>query len=302
MTKNNLLAIGFGALFAILLLTPSHSDQFRQPLPASLNKPLIQNMPPADVEAASALAYDVVSEKILFEKNKTDVRPLASLTKILSSLVVLDQMNANEEVEISKQAILTDGQSSLYVGERFKARDLLAFVMVESSNDAVEALVEHLAKKNYILAEKANEWFLNLMRDKAQSLGAKTMMFYNPTGLDTKEQMGLPAQAGAVGSAEDMINIVKSTVNSELWQFSAITEIVSTDGRIHKFKPTNILAGDLSLLIGGKTGFTDIAGGNLLVIVQYPLGRPIAIVVLGSTEEGRFSDVKAIFDWIRSLK
>ncbi|MDO8523139.1 MAG: serine hydrolase [bacterium] len=294
MNKNNFLAITVAALFAILLFTPSNSEQFNKQLPAFPSPATIEILSLPDIEAQSALAYDFSSEKIIFEKNKEDVRPLASLTKVVSMLTILKELNTEEEVEISKRAILTEGPSGLLVGEHFRVRDLLAFVMVESSNDAVEALVEHLAKKNGVAAEAADAWFLNLMRDEAQSLGAGTMMFYNPTGLD----IGL--EAGAYGSTEDLINIIKSSLGSELWQFGSVTEVASQGGKIHKLKPTNLLQGDLNLLIGAKTGSTDLAGGNLLVIVQYPLGHPIGIVVLGSTDDGRFSDVKAIFEWVKN--
>ncbi|MDP2668432.1 MAG: hypothetical protein Q8P07_01175 [bacterium] len=294
MNKNNFLVFGLAFLFAVLMLSPSGGETKKQ-LVAS-GSPVSEVPSPPAIEAQSALAYDIISGKILFEKNKNDPRGLASLTKIISALTIIEKFGTEEEVVISKRAVLTEGLSGFLVGERFRVRDLLAFVMVESSNDAVEALVEHLAVKNGVAPESADAWFLNLMRDEAQLLGADGMMFYNPTGLD------IDSNVGAIGSAEDLINIVKASLGSELWQFGSITEVMSLEGRVHKLKPTNILGSELNLLMGGKTGFTDIAGGNLLVIVQHPLGNPIGIVVLGSSENGRFEDVKKILEYIRVLR
>ncbi|OGF61150.1 hypothetical protein A2662_03285 [Candidatus Giovannonibacteria bacterium RIFCSPHIGHO2_01_FULL_45_33] len=294
MNKNNFLVLGLAFLLAVLMLAPSGGGTKKQ-LIASVSSVQEAPLPPA-VEAQSALAYDIVSGKILFEKNKNDPRGLASLTKIVSALTIIEKLGTEEEVAISKRAVLTEGLSGFLVGEHFRVRELLAFVMVESSNDAVEALVEYLAGKNGVAPESADAWFLNLMRDEAQLLGAGGMMFYNPTGLD------IDSNVGAIGSAEDLMNIVKASLGSELWQFGNVLEVVSLEGKVHKLKPTNILGSKLNLLMGGKTGFTDIAGGNLLVIVQHPLGHPIAIVVLGSSETGRFEDVKKILEYIRALQ
>jgi len=136
------------------------------------------------------------------------------------------------------------------------------------------------------------------MNLKANSLGAFTMNFHNATGLDIST-----TESGAYGSAEDLMNIAKATIDSELWQFGEITEVQSKEGFIHPLHPTNLLKSEITGLIGGKTGFTDLAGGNLLVIVQYPYpgGHLYGIVVLGSSEKGRFEDVKKILEYIKSL-
>ncbi len=296
MKKNNLIILGLAMLLAALSLLPSGEETINTKLIASGVSPEIPVTlsPPPQIEAKSAYAYDLSSEKIIFEKNSGEILPLASITKIVSALALLVRLDADEEVEITKRSVMTEGASPFAAGEHFKVRDLMAFVMVESSNDAVEALVEHLARKNGVLPAEADLWFLSLMRNEAAALGAPTMMFYNPTGLDASY-----IQAGAYGSAQDLMKIIKATQSSELWQFGNMTEVTSIKGRTYKLKPTNLLESELNLLVGGKTGFTDLAGGNLLVIIQYPLDHPIGIVVLGSTADGRFSDVKAIFDWYK---
>ena len=243
--------------------------------------------PAPQIEAQSALAEDMLTGEVLFSKNSGEILPLASITKIITLLTVLDYVSLDEEVIVSKASVLTPEPSSLRVGEHFKVSDLLAMVMTESSNDAIFALFEHVG-----LAE---ENFLNLMRNKAESMGANSMSFSNITGLDVSETV-----SGGYGSAENLIKIVTASLDSPIWQYGSVREVISREGIHHKLKATNELGPELTPLLGSKTGYTDLAGGNLLVIVEYPIGRPLGIVALGSSEQGRFSDVKKILEWVKS--
>ena len=103
--------------------------------------------PAPEIEARSALAKDLVSHEILLKKNEKEPLPLASIAKIISALVILDENMADEEVAVSRDAIEAPEPSSLRVREHFKIGDLLAMVIVESSNDAISALVEHTIQK-----------------------------------------------------------------------------------------------------------------------------------------------------------
>ncbi len=241
-----------------------------------------------DIEARAGLARDLITGKTFFEKNSKEVLPLASLTKIISALVAVDHADLNQEIQISQKAVLTLEPSSLTVGEHVRVRDLIAMAMVESSNDAVAALVENFGDE---------EWFLSLMKEKAESLGVPDMQFSNPIGLDVSQ-----IEAGAYGSADDLITIAGKTLGSPIWNLESVREVKSLEGFIHKLNPTNILDPEITPILGAKTGYTDLAGGNLLVITEYPIGNPIGIVVLGSSAGGRFSDVKNILNWIKTQK
>ena len=270
------------ALFLILYFLPVSKFE-----PAQKKAEVLPKSP--DVEARAALAQDLISGEILFSKDPKEILPLASITKILSGLVVLDYVDLDDKVEITKFAISAPEPSSLKVGEHLKAGDLLAMAMVESSNDAITALFEY--------TKLAENDFLNLMRKKAESLGAQSMNFNNVTGYDVSQTI-----SGGYGSAENLLKITRATLASPLWQFGSIGEVVSHEGIRHVLKQTNKLGPELTPLIGSKTGYTDLAGGNLLVIVEYPIGRPLGIVVLGSSEQGRFSDIKKILEWIKNPK
>ncbi len=285
--KNNLikLAVVIAGL-GIFLILPVAKNSTNDKSLAEVKE--AANNPSPVVEAKAALAENLKTGGILFEKKSKEVLPLASLTKIISALVVADQADLDEEVQISKKAISTPEPSSLRAGEHLRARDLLAMAMVESSNDAVAALAENFGDE---------EWFLNLMKNKAESLGASDMKFNNPIGLDVSGEV-----AGGYGSAEDLIKIASQTLDSPIWSLGSVRVVKSTEGFIHKLNPTNNLDSEITPLLGAKTGYTDLAGGNLLIITEYPIGNPIGIVVLGSTENGRFSDVKNILNWIKSKK
>ncbi|MBI2023317.1 D-alanyl-D-alanine carboxypeptidase [Candidatus Giovannonibacteria bacterium] len=255
-----------------------------------------ENPPPA-IEAKGGLAVDFVTGKTLYEKNKSDKLPLASVTKIISLLAIMDRVGPDEAVEISENAVLTPEPSSLRAGEHLKAKDLIAMAMTESSNDAVSALVEHTAKKYSVPPEDMDEWFLGLMRAKAASLGSPNMIFYDPTGLDVDESL-----SGAYGSAEELLSFAKAALSSPLWQFGDLKAVISAEGFEHNLITTNELYPKLTNFVGAKTGYTDLAGGNLLTIIEYPLGNPVGIVVLGSSKDGRFLDTQRILEWIKTSR
>lgn len=258
-------------------------------------RPLILTPVRGAIAANAALAVDLTTGAVLYEKNADAALPLASLTKIVSSLVLFDMLPLDEIVTISENAITTEGESALAAGERYEIRDLLAMAMVESSNDAIAALVEYAANKEGILSPYHESWFLKEMQNKTLSLRAsQKMVFYNPTGLDISDRF-----AGAYGSARDIIRITQHSFSSPLWDLTRIGTIVSQDGRVVALRPTNNLQGSLVQLRGAKTGFTDIAGGNLLVLLEQPIGRPLGIVVLGSTHEGRFQDIAFLLALLR---
>lgn len=245
------------------------------------------------VEAKSALALDLLTEEIIFEKNPSKPLPLASLTKIISSLVVVDHIDLNKYIEISKSALSAPEPSTLRAGEHIRAEDLLAFAMGESSNDAMMALVEKFGDE---------KWFLELMNQKAMELGATTMSFLNATGLDIKLSLGqslTQTEFGSnFGSAYDLAQIIKNSLDSIIWQIGEKEEVVGKEGIAHKIKHTNILREELAGIYGAKTGFTDNAGGNLVLIVERPLLKPKLIIILGSTIEGRFEDAKKILSML----
>lgn len=236
----------------------------------------------------SAILYDSGSEKILFGLNPEAKLPIASLTKLMTAVVIVENINMDDIVAIRKSAIEESkkegGGNDLYEGENIKAVDLLKIMLIESSNVAAYALSEHTqAKYGIDLVEKMNE--------KAKVLGMFDTFFTEAAGLDDKNSFS---------TAQDLIKLVQYSFKYDLL-FDILktqrTEIVSIDGKLrHQILNTNQLLGVLFNIIGGKTGFTELAGGSMILVTEGPIGESRLItVVLGSDD--RFTDAKQLVEW-----
>lgn len=235
--------------------------------------------------ASSAIVYDPEGNQVLFAKNPSAPLPLASITKVMTALVASEVEDASKKyVEIKADALATEGDSGLNRDELWSLSKLIDFTLVSSSNDGAAA----------IAALTGNESsFVGLMNESAAKLGLTQTRFYNPTGLDIA-----PGQAGAYGSAFDVARLFAYVLKNHPSALSATAMshlAVTSDSNLnHLAVNTNDLAGRLPGLFASKTGYTDTAGGNLVVAVDSGLNQPIIIVVLGSTEEARFADVAAL--------
>lgn len=295
-TKRNLALVASFSVLALISVLPSGQIAPRQETASVFEaihaKEVVRKDFPT-IEAKTALVYDYGAHTALYEKDADIPMPMASLTKIITISYVLDHANTDEKVAISPHALATPGNSLLVAGDVMTVRDLAAMAMVESSNDAVMALVEHIAKKDSVAPNQAERWILPHLQLHAESLGASHVTLTSVTGLDS------PAgTAGAYGSARDLVNITGKTLGSEMWGVENIDTVISEKGRVYHLKPTNEIKDGIPVLLGSKTGLTDVAGGNLLVTLEYPIGNPVGIVVMGSSAEGRFRDVQAIYAWL----
>lgn len=241
------------------------------------------------IEAKSGIVIDVETGKILFSKNEDFALPMASLTKLMTSLTVFysDQYHPEDEVKISRKAALLRWQGAdikLNEGEVILAKDLLRGVLIASANDASCAMAEYIGGSETEFVAKMNQ--------KAQTLGLTNSIFMNSHGLD---------QEGHYSTAYDLALITR-----ELLKFPEFIEIVSTSeyefnslepaSYYHRFRNTNkLLDLDFMRIIGGKTGFTDQAGFCLMLLGEKD-GHKIISVVLGSNDA--FFDSKILMDWI----
>lgn len=243
------------------------------------------------IVAQSAVVYDVASQKTLFEKNANAILPLASITKVASALAVQQALSNITTVVVPAQALFTEGESGLRAGEQWNTNDLLAYSLVTSSNDGIEALSE-------IAHASVGTPTTTQMNRYAQQKGWGSFWFDNVTGLDVLGADGTPIAAGAVGSATDVAKLFAHALaqSPALYEATAETGRVYTSlsGIAHTADNTNTALGDLPGLVAGKTGFTDLAGGNLVVAFEPEPGRQIIIVVLGSTFSDRFTDTTTL--------
>ncbi len=235
----------------------------------------------AQVKAKSAIVYDINSGKVLYNKNADMQLPIASITKLMTALVAEREFGATNLISISERALLTEGESGLVAGDFWRVRDLSDFMLTISSNDAATALA---------LAGGDKMQFISKMNSVAQELGLWSTVFFNESGLDVNN-----VQAGGYSSARDIANLLTYIVSTQPTLLEATTfaefNSVSQSGLRYRVINTNKITGKIPGLIASKTGFTDLAGGNLAIVFDAGVGRPIVIVVLGSTIDGRFDDV-----------
>jgi len=256
-----------------------------------------------NLEAKAAIVFDALENKIIYSLNSEEQLPLASLTKIMTAVITREILPDYTTITIDSDSIKKEGDSGLRVGEKWRVRDLLDFTLLVSSNDGAASLAAAAAAVstgigqntegavNEVVVKKKD--FVSQMNEKARSLGLVQTYFMNETGLDLQTQV-----SGSYGSARDVANLLVYAVEKYPDLFEATRQLVFKvsllDGKNREAKNTNEAVLKIPGLIASKTGFTDLAGGNLAVLFDAGLGHPIAIVVLGSSEQGRFVDVEKL--------
>jgi len=237
-----------------------------------------------DLEAPIALAIDLNSQKILFEKNIDEFWHPASLTKLMTAIVVLNTVSFDEVVEI--EAVDTDvaqPKMGLVIGERVTVETLLKGMLIASANDAANTLAR--------VVTGSPERFVDLMNLMGKQLQLNNTRFKNTTGFDSD---------GQLTTAWDLKTLVFEFLKNE--KLASIVQIDSTvvqsvdGGRRHWLTSSNKLVTRENIL-GVKTGFTEEALGNLIILAQ-DHGNQILTVVLGSNN--REAETLKLIDWVFS--
>lgn len=234
----------------------------------------------------AAIVYDLATGEVLFARNAKAQLPLASLTKLLTVYAAATSLPRDAQITITDQALLANGESGFSTGESFEFDDLARLALVSSSNDATEAIA--LATE-----AKRSQSGPNLLASAAAAIGLSQTYALNGTGLDESTSV-----SGGYGSATDVAKLAGALLEAAPDIARATTEtsftIHSTAGVTHTLTNTNPDVIRVPSLLLSKTGFTDLAGGNLVVVYDAAIGHPVAIVVLGSTRDGRFTDVASL--------
>ena len=238
------------------------------------------------VEAKALSVYDITAGRKIYGKNDEVPLPFASLAKTMTVSVALAEggKEKNREViSISAEALGQFGDYGLLLHEKWQTEDLARLTMIASSNDGAHAL------------GAAEKDFLKKINMKAKKIGMEHSFFLNFTGLDL--EAGLPS---AYSSALDANLLASYAIRAWPEVFSVTTKpeitLRSESGFEHTFKNTNIISGRIPNLLFSKTGFTELAGGNLSVVFVDQREHQIAVTVLGSSFEGRFADVERIVE------
>jgi len=261
-----------------------------------IKKPLVE-FAVVDVDAISAIVYDINAQEVLYAKNEYEKRPLASVTKLMT-IYAADMLlkDSSQSVTFSPYAIDTYGEYGFYVGETWDRDVLQDYTLITSSNDGAVALAESAGATITPSVDSATRVasFVSYMNTLATNMGLRSTTFDNPTGLDLND-----TAPQAFGSASDISALLSKVIteNPSALEASSLKRKTFNQGQKKYIADnTNSIVGTIPGLIVSKTGYTDAAGGNLAVVYDSGLNRPISIVVLGSTKEGRFTDMTRLIE------
>lgn len=211
-------------------------------------------IPSAYASTDTAYEYvlmDMDSGRVLASKNKDNPRLIASITKIMTALVTLENANINDIVKVDESISKSYG-SGIYisVGEEIKLLDLLYGLMLRSGNDAAMMIATYVAGNE--------ENFVKLMNDKAKEIGMKNTFFYNSSGLDT-------ATIGNKSTAYDMALLTSYAMKNEMYREIVKTKkyTAKTNLKTYVWHNKNKLL-SYDYITGGKTGYTERAKRTLV--------------------------------------
>ena len=201
--------------------------------------------------ARSAILMDMDSLRVIYGKDVHYVQSVASISKIMTAIVAIENSDIDKEVVIGNEILKAYG-SGIYIqiGERIKLKDLLYGLMLRSGNDAAIAISVAVAGDT--------DKFVKMMNDKAKDLGMKNTTLNNPSGLDEEK--------GNFSSAYDMALLMSYAMKNKVFREITGTKdyTVKTDKNVYKWHNKNKLLSTYKYITGGKTGFTKIAKRTLV--------------------------------------
>jgi D-alanyl-D-alanine endopeptidase (penicillin-binding protein 7) len=241
-----------------------------------------------DVRAEAAIIYDSTTGHVLWESNSQNQRSIASITKVMTAVVFLeDSPNLSEEVVLQPSDVRA--ASTTYLRSRYRVTkgDLLHLTLMASDNAAARALAR--------VSSYGSEAFIERMNTKAAELGLESTRYADPSGL----------LAANVSSAFDMAKLISYVSGDE--RIASVmrkqTYTVTAGRRVINIHSTNqlVMNGDVDVQ-AGKTGFISKAGYCLATLLRLPQGGPqVAVVVLGAkSNAGRFWETRHLFNWFAS--
>lgn len=238
------------------------------------------------LEATAAIVYDLATHKTLFEKNADAQLPLASLTKLLTVYAALSELSTSTPITISAEVTHLDAPHAFSAGQTFALADLARLTLTASLNDGAAAIIDATAARENRTQHEA-------LASAAAALDLAQTYAVNGSGLDVS-----PALSGGYGSARDLALLAGALVNADPRIAGATTHPTATaaDAQGHTFTVTNTdpIVNSIPHILLSKTGYTDLAQGNLALVFDVGMGHPVAVVVLGSSKQARFTDGSAL--------
>lgn len=234
------------------------------------------------IRGKAYVIYDILDDKIIASKNSTTTLPLASLTKVMTAYTAYSHLDKSKQIVIKPTSLDEGYDLGLKNGQSWDLSELLKYTLVFSSNDGALAIADSSGRSK----------FIEQMNTDSKTLGLG-LQFTNPAGLDEGNALG------GTGTALDVAKLFIEARKKLPQILDATTKkrvsVMSSSGRITGVPNTNQVVTTIDGIEASKTGYTDLAGGNLAVVADIAIGHPIVIVVLGSTREARFSDVELLY-------
>lgn len=235
------------------------------------------------INARAAIIYDRSTKQIIWGKNEMEKRAMASTTKIMTAIVVLEDANLDDVVTISKKAAGTGGSRlKIRAEDKITVRDLLYGLMLRSGNDAAVALAEHVGE--------SVEGFAGLMNKKAEQIGLKNTHFVTPHGLDDENHYTTAYELAILTDYALENSTFKKIVNTKN------TQIKINENPMNIYN-TNELLGVLPGVDGIKTGFTNNAGRCLVTSCTRDENQIITVVLGCDTKKQRTSDSTKLIEY-----
>ena len=250
------------------------------------------------INTPSAIVIEVNSGAVLYEKNSDEVNYPASITKIMTTMLALENCDLDEVVTFSDNAIKYNQGDTSHIardyGEQMTMEQCLYAVMLESANECAYAVAEHVGQKlggDY-------QTFIDLMNERAQGLGCTNTHFNNANGLPDKDHWT---------SAHDMALIAAEAYKNETFQIivgtrsyripptnkhSDITPLNNHHAMISNYKTTKYL---YEYCTGGKTGYTDAAGSTLVTFAEKD-GLSLVCVVMRTNSVDQYTETTSLFE------
>ncbi len=238
-----------------------------------------------EIEAPHWIIYDVSNERVLAGEQMHEPVPLASLTKMMTALLVVEHIPMEDEITIVEEDQVGEASIWAEADDTFTVRTLLHGLLMRSGNDAASALARAVGGSPDEEDALARARFTAMMNIKAQRLGMSQTSFENPHGLDGD---------GQYSSAYDLMLLTKEAMKHSELMDAMGAELYSGEG--FDFGHTNQLPDLYDGVLGGKTGWTTKAGLCLIQIVEKD-GRTLIVVLLGSTFERWYADAIDLLDY-----
>lgn len=236
---------------------------------------------PPSLAVEASLVADLSSGTRFMDQNATERWPLASVTKLMTATVVLDKLSSAQKITITQDAFDVDpSEKTLRVGDTYYVSDLLKFLLLPSSNVAAEALADAYGRAQ----------FVSEMNARAKAWGMVDTHYDDPSGL----------AVGSESTAEDLVLLAQKIYTDYPGILATTRTPQATATEIDSERQVSItnineFAGQGNF-VGGKTGYTDQADGNLLSIFLDD-GHPIVVVVLGTDDTARFANTASLYGW-----